>query len=96
MFIIRDTAQLWGEHTKKFFSAQKQGRDTHPERKGIGILSNEEESKQVRNQAEIYTQRGVQGLWKMMSTVHQKLGRDTHLERSAGVLSEEEHGMEVT
>ena len=32
------------EHTGKQFvyPTQKQGRDTHPERKGTGILSNEE------------------------------------------------------
>ena len=34
-------------------------------------------------------------MWKRRTTVHQKLGRETHSERSAGVLSEEEHGMEV-
>ena len=34
-----------GEHTGKQFVylTQKQGRDTHSERKGMGILSNEEE-----------------------------------------------------
>ena len=34
-----------GEHTGKqfLFATQKQGRDAHPERKGIGILSNEGE-----------------------------------------------------
>ena len=34
-----------GEHTGKHFVylTQKQGRDTHPKRKGMGILSNEEE-----------------------------------------------------
>ena len=44
-FIIRDTAQCMGEHTGKQFVylTQKQGRDTHSERKGMGILSNEEE-----------------------------------------------------
>ena len=33
------------EHTGKHFVylTQKQGRDTHPKRKGMGILSNEEE-----------------------------------------------------
>ena len=33
-----------GEHTGKHFVylTQKQGRDTHPKRKGMGILSNEE------------------------------------------------------
>ena len=41
--IIRDIAQQQvGEHTEKQF-AQKQGRDAHPERKGVGILPNEEE-----------------------------------------------------
>ena len=49
-FIIRDTAQHVGEHTEKQFVylRQKQGRNTHPERKGVGILSNEEKcSKEV-------------------------------------------------
>ena len=34
-----------GEHTRKQFVylTQKQGRDTRSERKGMGILSNEEE-----------------------------------------------------
>ena len=39
-----------GEHTEKQFVylRQKQGRNTHPERKGVGILSNEEKcSKEV-------------------------------------------------
>ena len=42
-FIIRDTEQCMGEHRGKQFvyPTQKQGRDAHPERKGIGILSNE-------------------------------------------------------
>ena len=30
----------------------------------------------------------------MRRTVSQKLGRDTHLERSVGILSEEEHSKE--
>ena len=45
-FIIRDTEQCMGEHRGKqfyFYPTQKQGRDAHPERKGIGILSNEGE-----------------------------------------------------
>ena len=44
-FIIRDTAQQMGEHTEKWFIylRQKEGRDAHPERKGVGILLNEEE-----------------------------------------------------
>ena len=43
-FIIRDTAQV-GEHTEKQFIylRQKQGRDTHLKRKGVGVLPNEEE-----------------------------------------------------
>ena len=34
-----------GEHTEKLFIyvSQKLGRNTHPERKGMGVLSNEEE-----------------------------------------------------
>ena len=34
-----------GEHTDRQFVyvRQKQGRNTHPEKKGMGILSNEEE-----------------------------------------------------
>ena len=39
-----------GEHTEKHFVylRQKQGRNTHPERKGLGILPNEKEcSKEV-------------------------------------------------
>ena len=44
-FTIKDTAQQVGEHTEKQFVylKQKQGRDTHQERKGVGILPNEEE-----------------------------------------------------
>ena len=44
-FIIRDTEQCMGEHRGKQFVylTQKQGRDTHPERKGMVILCNEEE-----------------------------------------------------
>ena len=36
-----------GEHTGKqlVYLTQKQGRDTHSERNGMGILSNEESSK---------------------------------------------------
>ena len=39
-----------GEHTEKQFIylSQKLGRNTHPEGKGVGVLSNEEEySKEV-------------------------------------------------
>ena len=39
-----------GEHTEKQFVClrQKQGRDAHPESKGVGVLPNEEErSKEV-------------------------------------------------
>ena len=44
-FIIRDTAPCVGAHTGKecIYHNQKQGRNTHPERKGMGILCNEEE-----------------------------------------------------
>ena len=44
-FIIRGTAQQVGEHTEKHFVywRQKQGRDIQLERKGVGILPNEEE-----------------------------------------------------
>ena len=44
-FIIRDTAQQVGEHTEKQLVQlrQKQGRDGHPERKGVGIPPNKEE-----------------------------------------------------
>ena len=41
-----------GEHTEKvcfFFLRQKQDRNTYPERKGVGILSNEEYSKEAVN-----------------------------------------------
>ena len=33
-----------GEHTEKqlVYLRQKQGRNTHPERKGVGVLPNEE------------------------------------------------------
>ena len=39
------TAQHMGEHTEKQFAyfRQKQGRNTYPERKGVGVHSNEEE-----------------------------------------------------
>ena len=59
-FIIRDTEQCMGEHRGKQFvyPTQKQGRDAHPERKGIGILSNEGEcSKSGTRQT--HTQREV-------------------------------------
>ena len=44
-FIIRDTAQYMAKHTEKqvVYLRQKQGRNTPPERKGMSILSNEEE-----------------------------------------------------
>ena len=44
-FIIRDTEQCMGEHRGKqfFYPTQKQGRDAHPEERGMGILSSEEE-----------------------------------------------------
>ena len=62
-----------GEHTGKQFlsSTQKQGRGTHPERKGMASSL-------------------------MRGAVCQTLGRDTHTEKSAGVLSEEEHSTDVT
>ena len=43
--IIRDTEQCTGEHGWKQFvnPTQKQGRNTHSERKGMGIPSKEEE-----------------------------------------------------
>ena len=43
-FIIRDMAPCVGAHTGKecIYHNQKQGRNTHPERKGVGILSNAE------------------------------------------------------
>ena len=44
-FIIRDTAQV-GEHTEKQLR-QKQDRDAHPERKGMGLPANEESSKEA-------------------------------------------------
>ena len=42
-FIIRETAQCVGDLTGKQFvyPTQKQGRDVHPERKGMGIFSRE-------------------------------------------------------
>ena len=47
---------------------------------------------QLRSRAEIHTQ--TERVWtsslKRRNAVSQKLGRDTHLERSAGVLDEEE------
>ena len=45
IFTIRDIAQCMGDDTGKQFvyPTQKQGRDTPPERKGMGIVSNEEE-----------------------------------------------------
>ena len=49
-FIIRDTVQHMGEHTDKQFIylSQKQDRNTYSEKKGMGILSDEEEhSKEV-------------------------------------------------
>lgn len=49
-FIIRDIAeQQVGEHTKKQFVQlrQKEGRDAHLERKGVGVLSEEECSNEV-------------------------------------------------
>ena len=44
-FIFRDTAQCVGDLTGKQFvyPTQKQGRDVHPEKKGMGILSRNEE-----------------------------------------------------
>lgn len=44
-FLIRDITQRMGEHTRNQFAypAQKQSRDTHPDRKGMDILSEEEE-----------------------------------------------------
>ena len=45
-FIIRDTAQQVGEHTEKLFKTE-QGRDTHLERKGVGILPSEEDCSKV-------------------------------------------------
>ena len=44
-FIVRDIAQQVGEHRETLFVylRQKQGRDTHLERKGVGVLPNEEE-----------------------------------------------------
>lgn len=52
---------------------------------------------QHRNRAEIHTQR--ERIWASPlmrgSTVFQKLGRDTHPERSVGVLSEQECSKEV-
>ena len=73
-FIIGNTAQCMVEHTGKqsVYPTQKHGRYTHPERKGMGILSNEERS-----------------------TVNQKLGRDSCLERSVGILSEDQCSTEV-
>ena len=41
-FIIRDTVQQVGEQTEKLLR-QKQDRDTHPDRKGVSVLRNEEE-----------------------------------------------------
>ena len=42
---MKDIARRMGEHTEKqsVYLRQKQGRDTHLERKGTGVLSNEEE-----------------------------------------------------
>ena len=52
---------------------------------------------QLRSRAEMYTQR--ERVWasslERRSTVSQLLGRDAHQERSAGVLSAEQHGMEA-
>ena len=44
-FIIRDIAQRVGEDLEKWFVylRQKQGRDAHLERKGVGVLPSEEE-----------------------------------------------------
>jgi len=60
-FIIRDTEQCMGEHRGKQFvyPTQKQGRDAHPERKGIGILSNEGEGSKSGTR-QTHTQREVQ------------------------------------
>ena len=43
-FISKDTAPCVGAHTGEecIYHNQKQGRNTHPERKGVGILSNKE------------------------------------------------------
>ena len=43
--ITRDTAQCLREHIEKLaiYLRQKQGRNKHPERKGMGIVLNEEE-----------------------------------------------------
>ena len=76
--IIRDTEQCIGEHRWKQFvnPTQKQGRNTHSERKGMGILSKEEEgSESDTRQRETRTWRGVWASWVTRSTVHQKLGR---------------------
>ena len=49
------------EHTEKQFTylSQKQGRNTYPERKGMGILSNEEE-RSKSEATEIHVQGAVQ------------------------------------
>ena len=49
-----------GDHTEKQFvyPTQKQGRDAHPERKGIGILSNEGEGSKSGTR-QTHTQREV-------------------------------------
>lgn len=46
-FIIGDTAQQVGVHTKGqlVYIRWERGRDVHPERKGVGDLSNEENCK---------------------------------------------------
>ena len=57
-FIIRDIAQQQvGEHTEKQLR-QKEGRDAHPERKGVGVLPNEEERSEeaVRGRASLVAQ----------------------------------------
>ena len=45
-FITEDIARQVGEHTEKWFVwlRQKQGRDAHLERKGVGVPNNEGES----------------------------------------------------
>ena len=61
-FIVRDTAQWMGGHPGKqcVQPTQRQSRDTHSERKGMDILSNEEEHRRSETRQDTHP-RGARG-----------------------------------
>ena len=75
-FTIRDIAQCMGDHAGKQFvyPTQKQGREAPPERKGMGIISNEEEcsSSETRQRHTPWKEGGVSwvrksALWRCVN-----------------------------